>query len=138
MDRCLFDTSAVSDFLQPLHKRSPAVVARLRQYLRAHGQVTLSEMSCFEILRGLRKKRAVLQVQQFQRWCQHSELLPVTYDILDRAATLWADGQNGGVTVDDTDLVIAATALVTELPLVSANPRHFAWISGLNVLNWRE
>jgi len=58
--------------------------------------------------------------------------------VLDRAAELWADGQQRGITVDDSDLIIAATALVYGLPLVTANRKHFAWIAGLEISDWRQ
>lgn len=138
MDRSLLDTSTLSDVIAPHAKRPPAVAAHLKQYLSEHGQLTFSHISCYEILRGLRKKRAVEQLQRFATFCQHSELLPVTYDVLDRAAELWADGQQRGITVDDSDLMIAATALNEGIPMVTANPKHFTWIPGLMISDWRQ
>src|SRR6266496_3252871 len=108
MDRRLLDTSALSDFVKPPSKRFPTVANHFKQYMRAHGCVTYSEISCFEILRGLRKKNAVAQVRRFFEFCERSELLPVEFPILDRAASLWADGQRRGIVVDDSDLIIAA------------------------------
>ena len=93
MDRCLLDTSTISDIIRPTANRLPAVAVYLRHYLRSRGRFTFSEISCFEILRGLRKQRAATQVQRFQQFCLHSELLPVTFDVLDKAATLWAEGK---------------------------------------------
>lgn len=62
----------------------------------------------------------------------------MTYEVFDHAAELWAIGQRTGVTVDDADLVIAATAQIEGLEIASANPKHFAWIEGLRVSNWRD
>jgi tRNA(fMet)-specific endonuclease VapC len=138
MDRCLLDTSALSDVIRPQSRRLPSVAKHLKQYLRAHGRFTFSEVSCYETLRGLRKKHATAQLQHFAEFCRHAELLPVSYDVLDRAASLWADGQQRGVTVGDGDLMIAATAMLHRLPLVTANPRHFEWITGLTLFDWRK
>ncbi|MEX0978053.1 MAG: type II toxin-antitoxin system VapC family toxin [Pirellulales bacterium] len=138
MDRSLLDTSTLSDVIAPTAKRRPAVTDHLQRYLAEHGRLTFSQISCYEILRGLRKKRAAAQIERFATFCKHSELVPVAYDVLDRAAQLWADGRQRGITVDDSDLVIAATALLEGLPLVTANARHFAWIDGLTISNWRE
>jgi predicted nucleic acid-binding protein len=138
MDRHLLDTSALSDVLQPPAKRSPNVAQHVKQYLRAHGHFTFSEISCYEVLRGLRKKRASTQEQRFIDFCGNSELLPVDFRALDRAATLWAEGRQRGLVVDDGDLVIAATALLHGLPLVTANTPHFHWITDLNLVNWRD
>lgn len=138
MERCLLDTCTISDIIRPAAKRRPQIAATMRQYLRSFGQFTFSEISCFEILRGFRKAGAAGRIEQFREFCQHSELIPVNYEILDLAATLWAEGQSTGITTADVDLVIAATALHFSLPLATANVRHFDWIVGLNVQNWRE
>jgi predicted nucleic acid-binding protein len=42
------------------------------------------------------------------------------------------------VTVGDGDLMIAATAMLHDLPLVTSNARHFEWISGLALIDWRK
>ena len=138
MDRCLLDTSALSDVMLPAAKRPASVERRLKDYLRAHGRLSFSEMSCYEVLRGLRKKRANAQLRRFTEFCSHCELLPVTFDVLDRAALLWADGQRQGIVIDDSDLIIAATALLQRVSLVTSNTRHFAWIGRLSLLNWRD
>jgi len=88
MDRCLLDTSTISEIIRPTAKRLPPVATHVRGYLRSFGRFTFSEITCYEILRGFRKKRAVAQVEQFRQFCQHSDLLPVTYEVLDRAAEL--------------------------------------------------
>jgi predicted nucleic acid-binding protein len=138
MDRSLLDTSTVSDVIQPATKRFPTVADHLQRYLRAHRYLTFSEISCYEVLRGLRKKNASSQLRQFQAFCQRCELLPVSYEVLDKAAALWADGQRRGMVVDDSDLIIAATSLMHDLPIVTANPKHFEWVGGLKLSNWRE
>lgn len=138
MDRCLLGTSTLSDVISPSVKRRPSVANHLKQYLRSQGRLAFSEISCFEVLRGLRKKCAAVQLQHFAEFCRHSELLPVTYEVLDRAASLWADGQEQGVGTDDADLIVAATAMLHGLPLVTANTRHFAWIADLPLVDWRQ
>lgn len=138
MDRSLLDTSTLSDVIDLPNKRLPRVARQSKAYLREHGHFSFSEISRYEILRGLRKKQAHAQEERFQIFCQHCERLPVTADVLDRAATLWAEGQRQGIVVDDADLVISATALIQGLTIVTANPRHFEWLAGLKVSNWRD
>ncbi len=138
MERSLLDTCAISDTIRPSAKRLPSVTRHLGEYLHRYGRLTFSEMSCYEILRGLRKKGAAIQERQFIGFCQRAELYAVDYAVLDRAADLWASGQRSGVAVDDVDLVIAATALLHGLLLITSNTRHFEWIDGLRLLDWRE
>jgi predicted nucleic acid-binding protein len=40
--------------------------------------------------------------------------------------------------VGDGDLIIAATAILKDLPLVTSNTRHFDWIAGLQLIDWRK
>lgn len=63
MDRSLLDTSTLSDIIRPTSKRSSLVAGHLKQYLTTHGRLTFSEISCYEVLRGWRKKNAKIQLQ---------------------------------------------------------------------------
>jgi tRNA(fMet)-specific endonuclease VapC len=138
MDRSLLDTSTLSDVIDLPNKRSTRVAKWSKAYLRVHGHFIFSEVSCYEILRGLRKKQAQVQEGRFQVFLQHCERVPVTAEVFDRAATLWAEGQRRGIVVEDADLIIAATALIQGVAVVTANPRHFEWIDGLSLSNWRD
>lgn len=62
--------------------------------------------------------------------------LPVSVPVADAAATLAAELERKGQTLDTHDCLIAATALVHGLILVSRNTRHFHRIHGLRVENW--
>lgn len=137
MNRLLLDTSALSDVMSPVAARSPVVETRMRDYLRSQGRFTFSRISFFEIWRGLLKKNSPRQLEQFREFCRHSELLEVTLEVLECAADVWAEGARRGVKVEDADLIVAATALVESLGVVTANPKHFSWIDGLTVSNWR-
>jgi tRNA(fMet)-specific endonuclease VapC len=137
MELSLFDTSAISDVIAPQAKRSLVVASHLIRYLAEHNRLTFSQISCYEILRGLRKKSALRQLERFADFCRHSDLLPVTYAVLDLAAELWAEGRKRGIIVEDSDLIIAATALSHGRTLVTSNPRHFDWIDGITTQNWR-
>lgn len=138
MAGALFDTSALSDVMQPLAKRDANVSWHLREYLRSKEVITFSQITWYEVARGLLKKRAIVQLRRFDEFCSRCKLLPVNLDVLRQAATLWASGRQHGVTVDDGDLIVAATALCESLPLITANPKHFAWIDRLSVTNWRD
>jgi tRNA(fMet)-specific endonuclease VapC len=91
-----------------------------------------------EIVRGLKAKRATRQLQRFATFCQHSLILPISDDVLDRAADLWAKADRTGKPKRDADLIIAATAQEHGLGLVTGNIKHFSWISGLTMEDWRQ
>lgn len=61
-------------------------------------------------------------------------ILDVTFEVADQAGMMKARGRSTGVITDDFDCLIAATAVVHGLSVVSRNVRHFAPL-GIAVLN---
>src|SRR5262245_6038435 len=129
----LLDTDLLSEVLKQKH---PIVVQKAAAYLQAHQRFTFSAFTRYEIVRGLKAKRAARQLQRFAAFCQHSLILPITDAVLDRAAELWAKADRTGKPKRDADLIIAATAQEHGLGLVTGNIKHFSWISGLTVEDW--
>lgn len=135
MAPCLLDTDILSDILRG---RNQDVVGAADAYLKTHGQFAISAFTRYEIVRGLRWKNATARLAAFEQLSQSMAIYPITADVLDRAADLWADGANQGKPKMDADLLIAATALVHGLELVTGNRSHFDWISSLPVSSWRK
>lgn len=125
-----------TDILSALMRKQPAVVARARDYTAAYGQFTISIISRYEILRGLKAKGAALQEDHFNEFCAASRVLPVTEDVAVRAAEIYASLFTSGQLIGDADILLAATALVNGLTLVTNNEDHFRRISGLEIDNW--
>ncbi len=65
-------------------------------------------------------------------------LLPVDADVAERFGEVGAALLDRGQAVATPDLLIAATALVHDLTLVTGNVRHFSMIEGLRKENWLE
>jgi tRNA(fMet)-specific endonuclease VapC len=65
-------------------------------------------------------------------------LFEITEAILDRACDLWVVARQGRHPHGDADLIIAATVLENNRTLVTGNVRHFAWVPGLKLLDWRK
>lgn len=65
-------------------------------------------------------------------------LVDVTPAIMDIFGALKADLRKNGTPVDDFDLLIGATALTMGYCVVTNNERHYAKISGLEVVNWSQ
>jgi tRNA(fMet)-specific endonuclease VapC len=131
----LLDTDILSEVLKQKH---PIVVQKATAYLQAHQLFTFSAFTRYEAVRGLKAKRATRQLQQFATFCLQSRILAITDEILDRAADLWVTADSTGNPKRDADLIIAATALEHGLVLATGNTRHFSWIMGLTVEDWRQ
>jgi len=130
--KALLDT----DILSAIMRGNPAVTARVRAYLAEHGALAFSIITRYEILRGLKAKNATSQLQAFDRFCETCLILPLTDEVIVRAADLYAALKQRGEPIGDADILIAATALGHGLAVVTNNEDHFRRISGLDVENW--
>jgi tRNA(fMet)-specific endonuclease VapC len=134
MNPSLIDT----DTLSAMTRRDLRVRARASQYFREHGTFSFSEMTRFEVLRGLEARKAHGQIARFRAACRDLAILPITPEIPDRAAVIYGELHRAGQLIPDADLIIGVTALVHGLEMVTNNVRHFARIPGLVVVNWLE
>jgi tRNA(fMet)-specific endonuclease VapC len=114
-----------------------AVQDNARQYLRAFGHFTFSLITRYEILRGLKARRATRQIARFEQRCQQSVVLPITDEIIIQAADLYALLHQESQLISDADILIAATALRHNLVMVTENVDHFRRIPGLRIESWR-
>jgi len=134
MNPSLLDTDTLSEVLK---RRNPIVLTNASNYLRQCQQFAFSAITRYEVRRGYLSRRAAARLHRFAVFCQHSIVFPVTDDVLDQAALLWADARGRSLPSNDADLVIAATALLHDRTLVTGNTAHFRWISGLTLDDWR-
>lgn len=91
----------------------------------------------YEILRGLKAKSATRQIREFDELCQNSIVLPLSDEIVVRAADVFAGLRKQGAIIDDGDILIAATAQVHDLVLITNNLAHFRRIPDLRSETWR-
>ena len=135
MQLALLDTDILSEFLK---QKNPLVLQKAAEYLVMHQRLSISAMTRYEVLRGLKDKNAIRQLKNFEVFCQNVEVLPITDEILDHASDLWVEARQGGHPRRDPDLIIAATALWHRRVLVTGNTADFFWISGLTINDWRQ
>jgi len=135
MDESLLDTDILNEVLK---QRNANVVQHAAVYLSQHADFAISSITRYEVLRGLKERNAVAQLGRFHTFCRQSIVLPVSDDILDRAADLWVEGRRLGMAPKDADLIIAATAMDHDRTLATGNTPHFQWITGLRIVNWRD
>ncbi|HKV10118.1 MAG TPA: type II toxin-antitoxin system VapC family toxin [Thermoanaerobaculia bacterium] len=137
----MIDSPAVldSDTLSEVIKgRDPGVQRNAHAYLDLHNRFQFSIITRYEILRGLRAKDAFRQVALFDVSCRMSTVLPLTDDVITRAAEIYAHLKKTGRLIEDADILIAATALARGLPLVTGNLEHFRRIPDLRIETWHS
>jgi tRNA(fMet)-specific endonuclease VapC len=125
-----------TDILSAVMRQQPTALARARAYLAVHHRLTFSIITRYEIFRGLHAKRATGQLAAFDRLCGVSTILPLTDDIVVRAASIYADLHQRGALIGDADILIAATGLEHGLTIVTNNEHHYQRITGLQIENW--
>ena len=125
-----------TDILSAIMRRNSQALPKARAYLDVYGQFTLSIITRFEILRGLKAKAATRQALHFDRFCALNVILPLTDEIVVKAAAIYAALYQRGTLISDADILIAATAIVHGLGVVTNNEDHFKRIDELQVENW--
>lgn len=134
MESALLDPDTLSEIMKGV---DPHVQDNARRYLTIFRHFTFSIITRYEILRGLKARRATRQMARFEQRCQHSEVLPLTDDIIVQAAEVYALLYQEGQLISDADILIAATALKYNLVMVTENANHFRRIPGLSIESWR-
>ena len=129
----LLDTSTLSEVIKG---RSDAVRKRARAYLISQRRFTFSILTRFEILRGLYAKGAVRQIEEFDVFCSRSKVLPLTDTAVVNAARIYSLLRSRGESIDDLDILIAATAQANRLGIATENVDHFRRIPGLEIESW--
>jgi len=77
MNKAVLDT----DTLSAIMRRDSEALSNAGAYLSSHLQLSISIVTRYEILRGLRAKNATSQVAAFNEMCQSMEVLPLTDEV---------------------------------------------------------
>lgn len=133
-DFSLLDTDTISEIMRG---RDSNIVQKAREYLRTHGQFRISIITRYEILRGLKAKQASRQITLFEERCRKSILYPLIDDIIVKASDIYAYLYKQGLLISDADILIASTALVNNLTLITGNLEHFNRIPNLISQSWK-
>lgn len=87
MELSLLDTDTLSEIMKQVN---PGVQDKAHRYLSTFGHFTFSLMTRYEILRGLKSRRATRQIEDFEQRCHNRVILPLNDDIIVQAADLYA------------------------------------------------
>lgn len=132
MKKALLDTNIITAFL----KGNAAVVERVAQYINVHERLTISIISYYEILRGLKALGSKKKLQAFGKFVNACEVEELGISVMDKAAEIYVKLKNEGKLVEDADILIAATAMKMGFAVVTDNVKHFNRIKDLEVENW--
>lgn len=126
-----------TDILSELFKGHKRVKSRAAEYIREHGRLTISHITKYEILKGLKAKKAQKQIDAFTKFCALNIVLTITDDVIVKAADIYASLKEHGALISDADILVAAIAITNNVVLITNNTTHFSRIKGLQLDNWK-
>ncbi len=88
-----------TDTLSGIMRQHPLARKRAQVYLDIHQQFTFSSITRYEILRGLKAKKATAQLAAFDDFCSKSQILPLTDEMIVKAADIYADLHQKGLLI---------------------------------------
>ena len=116
----LLDSNIIIYSVEPAH-------APLRAFIAAH-RPAVSAVSIVEVL-GYHRLAATDR-QAFEKFFAAAPILPLDRPVVDRAVVL---RQQRRMSLGDS--LVAATALIHDLPLVTHNTADFKWVPALRLLD---
>lgn len=127
-----------SDILSYLLRGQANVVTRAQKYLAQHEHFHFSLITRYEILRGLKARNAVVQIERFEDFCAENAVIPITEGVVEVASSIYARLYQQGTIINDADILIAATAIANSMTLATNNTSHYSRIGELHLDNWAE
>ena len=128
----LVDTNVLSELMRA--QPDAGVLAWLQRQERVNPRLTISVVTVDEIMYGLSWHPTERLLAWFEAFVQRHEILAVTTDVARCAGALRGQLQLRGQTRSQADMLIAATAQIHALTIVTRNVRDFDGC-GVAVLN---
>ncbi|MBE9056591.1 type II toxin-antitoxin system VapC family toxin [Sphaerospermopsis sp. LEGE 08334] len=128
----LLDTNIVSASL----KQNLQVALKITEMRRRGELIAISGITYYEVQRGLLRSNATKKLALFAQFCQDYPVLFLDdLRIFQKASEIHADLTNKGKIIQDADILIAATAMVHNLIIVSHNS-DLTRVKDLQLENW--
>lgn len=125
-----------TDILSELFKGNEAVKTKVSEYISEHLNLTISHITKYEILKGLKAKKAQKQINAFNIFCNANTIIPITDDVIIKASDIYAELREQGKVISDADIFVAAIAITNKFTLITNNISHFSRIKDLKLDNW--
>ncbi|WP_058998161.1 type II toxin-antitoxin system VapC family toxin [Leptolyngbya sp. NIES-2104] len=128
----LLDTNIVAAII----KENEKALVQLRTARRFRARVCISCITYYETKRGLLYLGATRQLSRFEELCSVVEILLIEdLELIETASRIHADLRRRGRPIQDADILIAATAMIHSLTLIS-NDADLQNVQSLSLDNW--
>ncbi|MEA5617798.1 PIN domain-containing protein [Cronbergia sp. UHCC 0137] len=128
----LLDTNIVSASL----RQNVKINLKLEEISRLKIDIVISGITYYEVKRGLLRINATKKLAWLQQFCEDYPILFLDdLRIFEKASEIHADLTNRGKIIQDADILIAATAIIHNLVLVS-HDSDLTRVKDLQLENW--
>ena len=134
MKESLVDTDILSEFL----KGNTDIISKIDEHLSLFGFINLSIITYYEIMNGLLYKDSKGKLPFFEEFISYNKMLPISLDVAKISAIISSDLRKKRMEIGHFDTLIAGTAIVNNLQLVTNNVKHFSRIQNLEIVNWKN
>jgi tRNA(fMet)-specific endonuclease VapC len=127
-----------TDILSFYFKGDEKVVAQFSLYLKEFDQVNISIITYYEVIAGLKFKKAAKQLQDFEVFTANNNIINISEESAKISGLIYADLRQKGITIGTSDILIAGIAIENGLTLITNNEKHYDSIQDLKMENWRS
>lgn len=111
---------------------------KIREYLNDYPKLNISIITKYEILGGLEYKKAIKQLEEFDKFLENCDVINLSDNSVRNASKIYGELRRKGITIGTSDLLIAGIAISNNWQLITNNEKHYQTIAGLEIDNWKR
>ena len=115
MTEAIVDTDILSFYF----KGDERVVARFSEYLKEFDQINISIVTYYEIIAGLKFKKAERQRYDFDDFINDNSIINISDESAKISGDIYTDLRQKGITIGTSDILIAGIAIENGLTLIT-------------------
>jgi predicted nucleic acid-binding protein len=124
------DTDILSFFLADDVKIKQKIVNLFKE----NEQLALTSITVYEILKGLKYRQNKNKEIRFLSFLDAVSVFSFNRPVILTAAEIYGNLRRKGITISDSDILIAAIVIKNHGKLITNNKKHFQHINGLHLL----
>jgi len=134
VNEALLDTDILSYYFRGDLK----VAEKTNEYLSTFNQINISIITYYEIIGGLKFKKAQKQLNEFEEFIINNNIIHISEKSARISGDIYAELRSKGIIIGTSDILIAGVAIDNDLTLITNNIKHYALIPKLKMGNWKQ
>ena len=104
-----------TDILSFYFRGYPKVITRFNEYLKTFDQINISIITYYEIMGGLKFKKAEKQIRNFEEFISNNNIIHLSESSANSSADIYTELRRKGITIGTSDILIAGIAVENDL-----------------------